>query len=262
MKTGIVLEIKGGRAVLLISGGGFITVAAGSGWKTGDLVTLRPPGKHYTQLIAAAACLCIIFSLALFGYEMYFRQTSLISIDVNPSIELAINGFHRVTSAKALNQEGKAILEQADLMNKKLNTAMDLLFEQGLYSYVTDDSYITFTVFSSTKSMESYLLKELDNTALNLISSKHRTTQIETYAVDEQTVLDAHSHQVTAGKYNALKELMEVLPQADMELYSHCGIGEIKEKIRQHSGCGAKQSGTDAETAAPGKEGCRRHHGD
>ena len=42
---------------------------------------------------------CFIFLLFSFsGYGLYFTKTSIISIDINPSIELNINRFDRVIS--------------------------------------------------------------------------------------------------------------------------------------------------------------------
>lgn len=41
------------------------------------------------------------------GYTVYSRPVSYISIDVNPSIELAVNRFDRVVSAKATTQTGR-----------------------------------------------------------------------------------------------------------------------------------------------------------
>ena len=53
------------------------------------------------------------------GYSWVQRPVSYVSIDVNPSIELALNRFDRVVYAAAYNLEGEEILNGLSLKGKK-----------------------------------------------------------------------------------------------------------------------------------------------
>lgn len=62
-----------------------------------------------------AACFCLIVSGILFGqniYSVYHTETSYISIDVNPSIELCLNKFDRVINVCVKEEEIMNDIEQ------------------------------------------------------------------------------------------------------------------------------------------------------
>ena len=67
--------------------------------------------RMYGKWLSAAACLFFIV-LAAAGYRFYFSATAVISIDVNPSIELNINRFDTVISVKAYNEDGQKLADQ------------------------------------------------------------------------------------------------------------------------------------------------------
>ena len=69
--------------------------------------------KKWMQTVAA--CLAV---LLLGGGGLLVQQahavTSVVSLDVNPSIELRVNSREKVVSCQALNQEAQAVLEDMD----------------------------------------------------------------------------------------------------------------------------------------------------
>ena len=194
MKTGIVIEITGKDAIVMKNGGEFITLPAKEGWKKGDIIPVnrrkRPAVPIRRFLAAAAACLCLAVSGG--GYHYYYAQAALISVDVNPSIELSVNRQDRVTSTAALNEDGKALL---------------------------------------TGIRQSRLLKEIRETADHALTTRAADGSTEYRAVTSEEVKAAHSCGVTAGKYIYLQKLEEAAPGTDISRYSHCSIDEIKDHI-------------------------------
>ena len=76
------------------------------------------------------------------GYSIYRRPVSYISIDVNPSIELAINRFDKVVSAKGYNADGQDILQHVPLKNISYMQAIDRLMQDAYYSrFLNKDSH-------------------------------------------------------------------------------------------------------------------------
>ena len=71
----------------------------------------------YRALCYAMAVICIFILAGTGGYSVYSRPVSYISIDVNPSIELAVNRFDRVVSATGYNADGEDILQHVSLEN-------------------------------------------------------------------------------------------------------------------------------------------------
>lgn len=234
MKTGIVMEIKNGKAAVLKTGGRFVTVKAQSHWNVGDVVMVAAEKniRHIRSLCTVAACFLFFCSVSLFGYRTYYSEAAIVSLDVNPSIELKSNRFDRIISAEAFNEEGELILQQINLKNKKVDNALLELFAGQLSDYVLLNNYIILTVQSDNKKRESMLLKQLQDLAGQLPLDENQSAEVEVYAVDRNTVSDAHSHHVTAGKYMALLQLREMRPQINIEEYADCGLEEIKEQIK------------------------------
>ena len=59
---------------------------------------------------------CCLFMLIGFGgYRLYFTEASVISVDINPSLELNLNPFDRVISVKGYNKDGENPAEEADV---------------------------------------------------------------------------------------------------------------------------------------------------
>lgn len=52
----------------------------------------------------------LILMIGLGGYFSYFTEASVISVDINPSIELSVNVYGRVISATGINEDGEALL--------------------------------------------------------------------------------------------------------------------------------------------------------
>ena len=59
----------------------------------------------YKKIVPAVACFLFLM-ICFSGYRLYFTQTSVISIDINPSFELNLNRFNRVIYINHYNDDG------------------------------------------------------------------------------------------------------------------------------------------------------------
>lgn len=259
MKTGIVIEITGKDAIVMKNGGEFITLPAKEGWKKGDIIPVnrrkRPAVPIRRFLAAAAACLCLAVSGG--GYHYYYAQAALISVDVNPSIELSVNRQDRVTSTAALNEDGKALLTGIRLTGMECGEAVrELLQAESSGQYPADHKNVVVTVYSANEDRQSRLLKEIRETADHAPTTRDADGSTEYRAVTSEEVKAAHSCGVTAGKYIYLQKLEEADPGTDISRYSHCSIDEIKDHI---SNC-EKRHQTDSTESDSGGKDCHSGH--
>lgn len=77
----------------------------------------------WKRWVAAAA----VFFLAVLGGGLYATQVpgGVATLDANPSIELTVNKFGRVLSARACNPDAQFVLDDLELRNQSLQTAAD-----------------------------------------------------------------------------------------------------------------------------------------
>lgn len=230
---GIIIEITGKEAVLMKNGGDFVSLPAKEGWKKGDIVPVKTKQRSRRFLTAAAAiaaCLCFVVTGG--GYHYYYAQAALISVDVNPSIELTVNRLDRVTSSSALNEDGEALLSGVRLTGMECGEAVkELLQSESGEPYLSGNKNVVVTVYSANEARQSRLLEEIRETADTTVTTLRPDGNTEYRAVTSEEVEAAHSCGVTAGKYIYLQKLEEAAPETDITQYSHCSIDEIKEHI-------------------------------
>lgn len=66
----------------------------------------RKKARRKTGLILTLACMVLSFTAGMWGYSWFQTPVSYVSIDVNPSMELALNSLDRVVSAYSYNTQG------------------------------------------------------------------------------------------------------------------------------------------------------------
>ena len=246
MKTGIVFQINGRKAILLKPDGSFVSVPARSDWQVGETVPISQPIKtRRTSFLAAAACLALVV-LGGFGLNRFYASpVALISLDVNPSIELSVNRLNRITAFTALNDEGTEILAEANIKNERYQDALvELLQAESTGGYLKPEANVVLTVFSSDSAVQSSLLSELRGVVDSSIALYSDQITAEYHAVDESTVNGAHGHGVTAGKYLYLQELQALAPDTDISKLSHHSIEQLKGEIETCKQEHAEEGGT------------------
>lgn len=261
MKTGVILELRAGRAVVLDGSGGFREVEARPEWRTGDVVPLQAPRGAHRWALPLCACLALV--LVGGGGWLWTAPAALVSLDVNPAVELTLNRFDRVVGTRAMNDEGAGLLDTGSVKGMTAERAVAaLLGSSYLDPYLDREGTVTLTVQTEDAALEQRLLAAVDATASGVVAPG---TQVSCHGVDAGTVEAAHRHGVTAGKYLALLELQQADPNIDISAYTHCGIGEIEAQTeRCHAAHGGGMEGTDGDLDASGGESCGagEHHGD
>ena len=95
-----------------------------------NMITKKPTKRRWPALVAA--CLAVML-LGVGG--LFYRQTnavaSVVSLDVNPSIELKVSRSEKVLACAPLNDDAKTILADmgngADLKGAKLDVAVNAI---------------------------------------------------------------------------------------------------------------------------------------
>ncbi len=75
----------------------------------------------------AAALVFIICAVLITGSLVDSNSSTVIALDVNPSIELEINGKEEVKEVNALNSEAQTVLKDMDLKGVDLNVALNAI---------------------------------------------------------------------------------------------------------------------------------------
>ncbi len=175
MKKGIVLEVDDEFVILLTPEGEFIKIkkegAYEIGQEIGKVPMRRQKGKlsffryHPIKVALTSVVAVCLLVLTLFSNSASNEVYAYMSIDMNPSIELAVNEDLKVLNIKGYNQEGKDIVSR--LSNWKEKKFVDITKEIIRLSmkrgYLQEGEEVLITTVEKEKSHSSaqQLTKEL-----------------------------------------------------------------------------------------------------
>lgn len=244
--------------------GSFLKIHALPEWKKGQLVFFETKPAHRTHLLlVTAACFLFFVLFAGTSFHLYYSQTELVSIDINPALEIGFNRFQRVISIQARNSEGEEIINEIDLINKTPEEAVSLLFSApSLQEYLPKTQGVIFTVFSTSEKREKELLTSIQTITETELSKHHLSASVECHSVNKELVDSAHIYGVTAGKYLYLEELLNTDPKIDIEHFCNQSIGKIKKQIKicQNHQEAANTHNTTQEESEKGASSYGSHH--
>ncbi len=212
--------------------------------KTNNYTEYRVPNVQ--RLAAAAACfLCLLAG----SYWLYFVPTAEISIDINPSIELGINRFDQVISARGRNDDGKELASSLHLRFTNYTEAIHRTLEsQKIITLLSNDEMVTIAVVGSD---EARCAKMLSN--IKSCTAGQENTYC-CYLTHSDEVAAAHEMGLSYGKYSAFLELQSLAPDMTPEEIQDMSMREIRSRINALSPADERVAQADS-----GK-GCGHHN--
>lgn len=181
--------------------------------------------------IAAAVAACLVLVAVGFGGFAYATPTARVGIDVNPSLELGVNRFGLVVETKALNDDGRALLDAVPLTGLAYADALAALTESDAFApYSQEDSYIEISVTTNNEEQAQQLRTESDARLQQL------PCHGSCHAVDEATSEAAAAAGMGVGRYRAALELMELDSSVTLEECATLSMHELRERIAAITG--------------------------
>lgn len=204
--------------------------------------------KHgWMKWCAMAASICLVLSGVFFGQQtmkVYAMETSYISIDVNPSIELCLNKYDRVVDVIAYNEEGQRVVDCLDIKNKCYTDALeDILHNDVFCSYLGAESDLTFTIVSDK---EAALWAGIESCAQG--AEHHGTINCS----DSQTRQLAYENHCSVGKYAAYEELAQYDETVTIDDCRDMSMHEIHNRIdecKSHHGTSGSSSTNNSDNS-------------
>ena len=189
--------------------------ACGSVERKEKVLTMKKRSSFVKWASSIAAALVLVIALtAVIGMQINSDTiTSVVSIDVNPGIELSIGKNDTVKKVVATNDDGTRILEGLELKNVDVDTAVSTIIGEMLKAgYISADANsVLITV--DTKSAESEELRQhLSDSVTKLLKAESIeaavVTQVVTDDLDDAVKALAREHQMSHGKARLICELV------------------------------------------------------
>lgn len=207
------------------------------------------PMKHTNRkrirqsMLATAAVLAFMVcgGLGLHGWNSAHAVASVVSLDVNPSIQLEVNAREKILSAEALNEEGRVVLDDMDLTDAHLNVAVNAIVGSLLRNGYLDSLSSTILISVEDRDVQRAARLETALSAEVDAALQHASAgaAILTQTVEKNTALEAQAHNssISVGKAALIEKVRSIAPELSFESLSALSVEELKQL---------------AETGAPG----------
>lgn len=190
--------------------------------------------KRKNKKLARILSIAAVFVLLIAGVFLYKNFTgsdaaALVSIDVNPSIELEVDADERIISARALNDDGKKVLSGMKLEGTDLNTGVNAIVGSMLKNGYIDELRNSVLVSVSgdgsidTAALEAKLMQEVSSA----LDGAGAVVAQNLDDIDDDTRRLAERYGISVGKAAFIEKIIELNPTLKVEELAPLSINEL-----------------------------------
>ncbi len=215
-----------------------------------NMETKKTAKRKWTSLIAA--CLAVM----LLGGGLFYQQAnavaSVVSLDVNPSIELKVNRSEKVLVCTPLNEDAKAILSDmgdgADLKGAKLDVAVNAIVGSLVRNGYLDSisSAIMISVEDKDTARAEKLQRELTNAVDGVLQTSEAKASVLTQTLTQDAAREqqARENNISTGKAALVNRVLAINPSLKFDALAKLSVEELKDLAE--AGAPAMPIGKDA----------------
>ena len=210
----------------------------------------RPPAMRVVRRTLYAACACLAVCLLAAGYYLYFTPTSIISVDINPSLELSVNRFDRVIDVTGYNEDGEQLAGTLDLLYQDYTQAVtQLLDSETVQTCLARDELLSIAVVEIDPQQGQTILQYVSS-----CTAQHRNAYC--YSLAPEEVEQAHEAGLSYGKYKAYQEILAYTDAYTPEQIGAMTMRQIRELLY------SLQTGQEPSAVTPSAGGGYGHGGE
>lgn len=200
-----------------------------------NMETKKTTKRRWTSLIAA--CLAVMLLGGGLFYQRANAVASVVSLDVNPSIELKVNRSEKVLVCTPLNEDAKAVLADmsngADLKGAKLDVAVNAivgsLVRNGYLNSIS--SAIMISVEDKDTARAEKLQRELTSTVDGVLQTSESRASVLTQTLTQDAVLEqrARENSISTGKAALVNRVLALNATLKFDALAKLSVEELKD---------------------------------
>ena len=201
-----------------------------------NMTTRKPARKKWPALVAACLAVMLLGGGGVF-YQQANAVASVVSLDVNPSIELKVSRSERVLVCAPLNDDAKTILadmgDGADLKGAKLDVAVNAivgsLVRNGYLSSIS--SAIMISVEDKDTARAEKLQRELTDAVDGVLQTSEAKASVLTQTLTQDTARDqqAQENNISTGKAALVNRVLAINPGLQFDALAKLSVEELKD---------------------------------
>ncbi len=186
--------------------------------RKGTVIYMKENARRRSPALrwAIAACLALFLIAGGFGIGYQVQNLSVatvVSLDVNPCVELKVNARSRVLEANAVNEDGQIILQDMELKNTDLNVAVNALVGALLRNGYVDElaNSVLITVADDDTARAQQLQTDLSNQVNQALANAQVEGSVLSQTVDANSPLQqkAEEYGISLGKATLIQGIVD-----------------------------------------------------
>lgn len=193
----------------------------------------KKKNRGFTAFAAVAAVFVLLIAGIFIAKNNGLGTSSnalaaVVSLDVNPSIELKVDKDEEVVSATGLNADGKKVLEGMDLEDTDLDVAVNAIIGSMLkHGYLSD---MQNSILLSVSGVEGYDANALETKLASEVNALLKDGAVLSQNVtdaDDSLVKMADEYGITVGKASLINEIVKNSKTHSFEQLAGLTINEL-----------------------------------
>lgn len=191
------------------------------------IVPMHSPKKPtWQKMISVAAAIVIVLTAGFVGSKITSNKSvkatpetvdSIVSLDVNPSIELLINDNERIIEAKALNKDAQTVIDDMDFKGSDLTLAVNAIIGSMVRNGYIDElsNAILLSVDSDNKKHSEKLKEKLADEIGEILNGEGLKGEVisQTIKKDKKISKLAEEYGITNGKAQLINKIIGKYPE-------------------------------------------------
>ena len=215
-----------------------------------SMTTKKTANRKWATLVAACLAVILLCGGGVF-YQRAHAVASVVSLDVNPSIELKVSRNEKVLVCTPLNEDAKAILADmsngADLKGAKLDVAVNAIVGSLVRNGYLDSisSAIMISVEDKDAARAERLQRELTSTVDGVLQTSEAKAAVLTQTLTQDAAREqqARENSISTGKAALVNRVLAINPALKFDALAKLSVEELKDLAE--AGAPAMPIGTD-----------------
>ena len=198
------------------------------------MTTKKTVNRKWTTFVAACLAVMLLCGGGVF-YQQAHAVASVVSLDVNPSIELKVSKSEKVLACTPLNEDAKAILadmgDGADLKGAKLDVAVNAivgsLVRNGYLNSIS--SAIMISVEDKDTVRAEKLQRELTSTVDGVLQTSEAKAAVLTQTLTQDAGLEqqARENGISTGKAALVNRVLALNPALKFDALAKLSVEAV-----------------------------------
>lgn len=249
MKRGVVMSIHKQHAVVMTADGQFLRASIQGTPQIGEEITFEEgyktsrtfkPAYWYTS--AAAIVLVMLLPLLMIVQRDAHPVVAYLSMDINPSVEIGVDGNGKVRELRALNNDGQLIIKGLVYKGVNVEIVAASILERAEGSHYLDtpnkDIFITSVLLDDSAAIkldyESILAEKVDQALKSLLAefaADAVSANVTTLTIPNELREEADANGISSGKMAVYLMAKEEGYKLEIEQLKQQSIDKVTEPL-------------------------------